>query len=106
MFQLIQSEKAYNLQTNNVFTLGLLSKKVTINKIVILKALTALNLEPLEINSQNTYAKNKKKGKKFITVRQERPKKFYVKLAPAKKIDDETMVLINQKIFTPVNSNK
>lgn len=106
MFTLIQSEKAYNLQTQGVFILGLLSNKVTVNKTVLLKALNSLKLEPLDINSQNAYFKSKKKGKKFVAVKQERPKKFYIKLGLTKKIDDETLVLINQKIFSPVNSIK
>lgn len=106
MFQLTQSEKAYNLQTQNVYLLGLLNSKVTINKTVIIKVLRELKLEPLDVNSHNTYFKNKKKGKKFMSIRQERPKKFYVKLAPTKKIDEESLALINQKIFNPVNSNK
>lgn len=107
MFQLIQTEKASNLQTQHVYVLGLTANpSATVNKIVLTKALNQLKIEVLEINSQNSYSKNKKKGKKFMMVKQVRPKKFYVKLAPTKTIDEDTLALINQKIFTPITLTK
>jgi|GEM_PF-2750932 len=106
MFLLTQSEKAYNLQTQNVYLLGLNNTKITVNKTIILKALTDLKLEPIDVNSHNTYYKSKRKGKKFTTIKQKRPKKFYIKLAANKKIDEENLTQINEKIFNSVTTNK
>lgn len=85
-YQLIQTEKSYNLQQQNYYVIAFSDKTFQPNKIQVTQILAKDNLDVLDVKVINTYKKSKFKGKKRNVVKQIRPKKYYVKLAQGQSI--------------------
>lgn len=95
-FNLIKTEKSYNLEANNTYTLTV-TGDTKINKVVLNKILTSLKLKVESINSTKQYGKIKRRGKKFTLVRKLKPRKFYIKLKPGETLTEEILSKYNQK---------
>jgi hypothetical protein len=80
LYYVLETEKAYNLQQGNVFTIVFLDKRNQPNKIQVMKMMQGEGKNPLKITSLLPYKKIKKRGKSGHTVKQFRPKKYFIKL--------------------------
>jgi ribosomal protein L23 len=97
---LVQTEKAYNLQTNNVYVLAFFDKNVNLKSAQLKILLEKNSLKTLKINSVTSNQKTKRRGgaKRSTQVRQFRPKKFYIKLQAGQIIDEKIVEKINQNL--------
>jgi ribosomal protein L23 len=86
---LARTEKAYNLATNNIYMLNFDELAFKPNKIEITKILKKHGLDAVSVNIVNPYKKVKFRRTRSNKVLQERPKKYYVKLAKGQKIAED-----------------
>lgn len=87
---LLQTEKSYQIQLKNVYTL-VNSENVKINKIELTKKLVKMGIRVKKITSTNVQQKAKKKGR--FTVAQFRPKKYFVILKEGQITEENVSVL-------------
>jgi hypothetical protein len=102
---LVETEKSYKLQENNVYTIAFWDKNFNINKIELAKLLKKIGLEVLNINSTKSYQKTKFKTQKRNKVLAYKPKKWFISLSPTSKIDAEIIEKINQETAIKFNSS-
>ena len=95
---LVQTEKAYSLQTNNVYVLAFADKNMQLKSAQLKIILEKNGLKTLKINTVATYQKVKKRGgaKRSVESKQFRPKKYYIKLQVGQIIDEKLVEKINQ----------
>lgn len=91
-FILIENEKAYNLRTQNVFTIVSSNKKFQPNKIELNKILVKNGFNPIHIRVINPYQKVKTRSRRGNVVKQFRPKKYLVKLPANQIFNEETTI--------------
>jgi ribosomal protein L23 len=97
---LVQTEKSYNLQQSQIFTLRF-SGGYQPNKIELTKILKNHGLEPLNISLVNLPDKKKfQKSKRRQLKVKKRPTKYYIKLKVGQELDDKKL----EEIF-PIPSN-
>lgn len=84
-YYVLETEKAYNLQQKNTYTIVFLDKRVQPNKIEVVKLLRGQGKNPVKVRSLNPYRKIKTRGKQFNKVKQFRFKKYFITL-PAGEI--------------------
>jgi hypothetical protein len=95
---LVQTEKAYTLQSKGFYTIAFWDKNFDINQIELAKILISVGVQVDKIQVVPTYQKIKSRGAKKYKVTQFRPKKFLIKTKADSKIDDEVITNINSKI--------
>ena len=93
---IVQTEKAYTLESKNVYILANFNKNHKTNKIELAKVLNEKGCKVVDINSTKSYIKQKKRGKKRNIVNQFRPRKWYVTLEAGHKITEEVISKMNQ----------
>lgn len=92
-WQLLQTEKSYQIQPKGVFTLINSDNSFKINKIELTKKLVKMGLVVKKITSTNVQQKSKKKGRH--TVLQFRPKKYFVILEKASELTEDNIASLN-----------
>jgi len=95
---LVQTEKAYSLQTNNVYVLAFFDKNLNLKSAQLKTILEKNELKTLKINTVSSHQKIKRRGgnKRNVETVQFRPKKFYIKLQAGQVIDEKVVEKINQ----------
>lgn len=95
-FSLNQTEKSYNLQSQQFFTLSSYQK---FNKIELKKILVQNGLKVVKITTVNPYSKQKRRANRLVRV--QKPFKYYIKLQGG-LLNEDTLEKINQYL----NSSK
>jgi len=85
-FQLLQTEKSYQVQKDNYYLIQFADKRFEPNKIEVAKLLRKEGYNPLAIKVVNQYKKQKRRGRQSNVVSIKRPKKYYVKLKAGESI--------------------
>lgn len=93
---LVQTEKAFDLQKNSVFTLAHFDKNFKTNKIEITKLLKTQGIDVESVTSTASHQKTKLRGKGRVKVKQYRPKKWYVKLKTGQTISEDLIKELNK----------
>lgn len=87
-FYLLQTEKAYKSQQQNIYTLVFHDKAYQPNKIEVAKLLKSAGYHALSITTIKLPPKRKLRGGNRRTVLQKRSKKYLVRLAPGQSIKE------------------
>ena len=100
---LLETEKSYNLQSGQFFTMVFANPLFKINKIELSKLVKLCGLEVIKINSIQPYYKKKKRSqignnRKVVTSLVKRPRKFMIKLKIGQMLTQENMDFINTKL--------
>jgi ribosomal protein L23 len=93
---LVQTEKAFNLQSDSVYALYLNDLKL--NKIQIKQILAKVGLVSLNVSIVSSNFKIKRKGKGSNKVKVSSSKKVYIKLNKKDSITEEKLEEINKLI--------
>jgi ribosomal protein L23 len=86
---IVQTEKAYNLQKDNVYVLTLTDGQ-ELNKIQLAQLLEKNKLHPLKITTVSPVSKMKTRGQRRQKIAIGRAKKYYIKLKAGEQLTEET----------------
>ncbi len=89
-----ETEKAYLLQQQGIFTISFDDAKYKPNKITLSNILKKNQLDVVNIGVVNPYAKLKVRGRRGNTVKQIRPKKYLVKLKLGQTLSNDKPIEI------------
>jgi hypothetical protein len=98
---LLETEKSYDIQQGNFFTMVFSNQSFKINKIELAKLVKQCGLEVIKINSIQQYFKKKRRNgvnKRPVTVLVKRPRKFMIKLKQGQILTKENIEFINTKL--------
>jgi ribosomal protein L23 len=97
-FTLLQSEKAYNLQSKNTYSLLLIDKNIKVTRSLVELHLKKINLKPERVNILNCPIKLKRRGKKFNVIKKQKAvKKIYITLNTGDVFDEEKLNNFNSQ---------
>ena len=100
---LLETEKSFQVQEKNFFTIVFSDLSFKINKIELAKLIKQVGLDVVKINASQPYFKKKKRNglnKKPVTVMVKRPRKFMIKLKVGQILSKEHIETINSKLST------
>lgn len=98
-FTLLQSEKAYNLQSKNTYSLLLVDKNTKVTRSLVELYLKKINLKPVRVNILNCPIKLKRRGKKFDVIKKQKAvKKIYITLNTGDVFDEEKLNNFNSQL--------
>ena len=98
---LVETEKTYNLQSLQVFTLTFTGDQSP-NKIQLTNIFKSNQLDPVKITLVNLPNKIKRQGAKKKLKIKKRPTKYYVKLKVGQVLDDKKL----EKMFPNLSNSK
>jgi ribosomal protein L23 len=106
-FILLQSEKAYNLQSKNTYSLLLVDKNTKITRTLVELKLRKLEIIAERVNILTCPVKLKRRGKKFNLVKKQKGvKKVYITLKEGVKFDEEKLTNFNSQFDTVMPNTK
>lgn len=104
-FILLQSEKAYNLQSKNTYSLLLVDKNIKVTRTLIELKLRKIDIIAQRINVLTCPVKLKRRGKKFDLVKKQKgAKKIYLTLKEGQKFDEEKLTAFNSQFDTTIQN--